>query len=210
MTIDNDIHELVGVYALGSLSDDEAESFETHLPSCGQCQQELASMEPAISALAELGPADQSVVHLTSRRSSTRKVLVAAAAAIALGLVLILNATADDRVEKIVSAADSETVLLQGDIDAVELTLSASAMGVAFDDEVFAELEGDELYVLWVFRHDSDGPEFVGNVRSDDDGEVRQSWNIPATSAEAFAVSIEDAPSPTGPSERVVLTGTLG
>jgi anti-sigma-K factor RskA len=45
-------HELLPLYALDSLSDDEREAFEAHLETCDQCLEELASYEPAVTRLA--------------------------------------------------------------------------------------------------------------------------------------------------------------
>ncbi|WP_296666309.1 anti-sigma factor [Demequina sp.] len=49
----DEIHELVGAYALGSLSPDEAAAFEAHLDECAACRDELASFSVVLEALAE-------------------------------------------------------------------------------------------------------------------------------------------------------------
>lgn len=45
-------HDLLPLYALDSLPDDEREAFEAHLETCDQCLEELASYEPAVTRLA--------------------------------------------------------------------------------------------------------------------------------------------------------------
>lgn len=45
-------HELLPLYALGSLPEDERVAFEAHLGTCAECRRELASYEPALAHLA--------------------------------------------------------------------------------------------------------------------------------------------------------------
>jgi anti-sigma-K factor RskA len=45
-------HDLLPLYAVDSLPDDEREAFEAHLETCDQCLEELASYEPAVTRLA--------------------------------------------------------------------------------------------------------------------------------------------------------------
>ncbi|MFF6998528.1 anti-sigma factor family protein [Streptomyces sp. NPDC008313] len=103
-------HETVGAYALGILDDAEATAFEAHLAGCEWCAQqldELAGMEPMLSALADLpnsqgtpaigeslsarprpGLADRLVDEIAERRAKKRRrgfYLVAAAAALIIG-----------------------------------------------------------------------------------------------------------------------------
>lgn len=44
-------HELLPLYVLGSLPDDERVAFEAHLGACAECRSELASYEPALAHL---------------------------------------------------------------------------------------------------------------------------------------------------------------
>lgn len=49
-------HIDLGAYLLGGLDHDEALAFETHLSTCGQCREELASLSPVTSRLGVLDP----------------------------------------------------------------------------------------------------------------------------------------------------------
>ncbi|MDF8264342.1 anti-sigma factor [Luteipulveratus flavus] len=49
---DDEIHELAGAYALGAVDDIERASFERHLKTCAACQEEVASYDDALVALA--------------------------------------------------------------------------------------------------------------------------------------------------------------
>ena len=44
-------HDDVGAYLLGALGDPERQAFERHLHGCGDCQEELARLQPAADAL---------------------------------------------------------------------------------------------------------------------------------------------------------------
>lgn len=49
----NDVHALVGAYAVDALDDLERAAFERHLSGCEDCQAEVASLQEAASMLAE-------------------------------------------------------------------------------------------------------------------------------------------------------------
>jgi anti-sigma factor RsiW len=45
------LHDDVGAYLLGALSDDERDAFETHVTRCAECHEELERLRPAALAL---------------------------------------------------------------------------------------------------------------------------------------------------------------
>ena len=49
----NDLHSLAGEYALGGLSDEETQQFETHLETCPDCREEVAAMREIAVQLSE-------------------------------------------------------------------------------------------------------------------------------------------------------------
>jgi anti-sigma factor RsiW len=49
----NDPHSLAGEYALGALSDEETQQFETHLDTCPDCREEVAEMREIAVQLSE-------------------------------------------------------------------------------------------------------------------------------------------------------------
>jgi anti-sigma-K factor RskA len=53
MTTPNDIHALVGAYAVDALDDLERVAFERHLAECAECRDEVASLREATVLLAE-------------------------------------------------------------------------------------------------------------------------------------------------------------
>lgn len=215
----DELHELVGAYALGAIDGPEAEAFEAHLETCAECQDELFGLSDAVLGLAEEGiheapertaapdvsPVGDATVHELPTRSASR--WLAAAAAVA-GLFFGLWASgvfSEDRVETIASAADVETITLEGEGGTVDVVLSNTEAGVALDNANLAALDEPELYVLWVIRHDGDAPEFVGNITEWSD--VDKAWDLSVNNVEILAISIEQAPSPTAPSDEIVFVG---
>jgi len=218
----DELHQLVGAYALGAIDGPEAEAFEAHLETCTECQEELFGLTDVVLALADEGtheaparvdtadiapaaPVGDATVHELPRRSPSR--WLAAAAAVA-GLFFGLWASGvfgEDRVETIASAVDVETITLEGEGGTVDVVLSNTEAGVALDNANLAALEEPELYVLWVIRHDGDAPEFVGNITEWSD--VDKAWDLSVNNVEILAISIEQAPSPTAPSDEIVFVG---
>lgn len=215
----DELHELVGAYALGAIDGPEAEAFEAHLETCADCQEELFGLSDVVLELAatdvhestpqadamDFSPVVDANVHELPSRSASRWL---AAAAAAIGLIFGLWASGvfdEDRVEMIASAADVETITLEGEGGTVDIVLSNAEGGVALDNANLEALEDPELYVLWVIRHDGDAPEFVGNITEWSD--VDKAWDIPVNNVEILAISIEQAPSPTTPSDEIVFVG---
>jgi hypothetical protein len=215
----DELHELVGAYALGAIDEADAAAFEVHLETCADCQNELFGLTDTVLGLADLedqlsvaAPEPRAVVEpelapvedLDSRRNGR---WLAAAAAVA-GLVFGLwtsGVFSEDRVELIASATDTEVIRLEGEAGTVDVLLSNTEAGVALDDANLTPLEEPELYVLWVIRHDGEAPEFVGNIT--DWTDVDKAWDLAVENVDIVAISVEQAPSPTTPSDEIVYVG---
>lgn len=116
-----DIHALSGAYALDAVDPQERAEFERHLAGCPSCQAEVDSLREAGAALAELStqtppahlreevlsgarqirPLPPKVLPIGQKRGWRRAGVLLAAAAVALGLVLVayprLNSQSGDR-----------------------------------------------------------------------------------------------------------------
>jgi anti-sigma-K factor RskA len=111
----DDMHDLVGAYAVDALDDQEREAYETHLAGCDQCLAELARLRESATVLAtsaSVAPppelkdrvmaevrseAAAPVVPMKSRRSrwsSWAPLAVAALAAFVLGVVAVVQTVA--------------------------------------------------------------------------------------------------------------------
>lgn len=49
----DDVHSLLGPYAVGALEEADSVTFAAHLASCGSCQDELSGLEEAVASLAD-------------------------------------------------------------------------------------------------------------------------------------------------------------
>jgi anti-sigma-K factor RskA len=127
-----DVHALVGPYALDALDEGEERSFEQHLALCERCREELASLREAAAALAYAAPpmipppelkerilsqarAERpNVVPLRRRRSWTAPLAAAAAiaacAAVALGIWAASLQNSQDPIESVLSKPGSRLV----------------------------------------------------------------------------------------------------
>ena len=110
----DDMHDLVGAYAVDALDDQEREAYETHLAGCDQCLAELARLRESATVLAtsasvapppelknrvmaEVRNQAAPVVPIESRRSrwsSWAPLAVAALAALVLGVVAVVQTIA--------------------------------------------------------------------------------------------------------------------
>jgi anti-sigma-K factor RskA len=110
----DDMHDLVGAYAVDALDDQEREAYETHLAGCDQCLAELARLRESATVLAtsasvapppelkdrvmaEIHSEAAPVVPMKSRRSrwpSWAPLAVAALAAFVLGVVAVVQTVA--------------------------------------------------------------------------------------------------------------------
>ncbi|WP_052594610.1 anti-sigma factor [Luteipulveratus mongoliensis] len=55
--MNDDLHELAAAYALDAVDDIERAAFERHLRTCARCQEEVASYDDVVLALADSAPA---------------------------------------------------------------------------------------------------------------------------------------------------------
>jgi anti-sigma factor RsiW len=63
--------DTVAAYLLGALPQDEAARFETHLDSCPQCREDLATLQPVVDALPAAAPPVQPPLELRGRLMDT-------------------------------------------------------------------------------------------------------------------------------------------
>jgi anti-sigma-K factor RskA len=128
----DDVHALVGPYALDALDDGEERSFEQHLALCERCREELAGLREAAASLAYAAPRTApppelkqrilaqaraerpNVVPLKRRRNWTAPLAAAAAiaacAAVALGIWAASLSSSQDPLENVLSKPGSKLV----------------------------------------------------------------------------------------------------
>lgn len=225
------MHELVGAFVLGALSQADYDAFTTHLARCESCQQEIDELQGGVDALGAIDeleplsqdlldrllvvpdqvvPSDPAVDSRPSPPSRSRAGLFALAAALVLivGGFAFLGRTTSP-VAELAAASDLTTLSLLNDTaPAATLTESAELGRIGFIDQDFVPLQGEEeIYVLWKLV--DGGQEFVGFVRDPDQQDVDQTWDVELDDAKGFAVSIETVTTaPPGPSERIIYVGT--
>ena len=165
----DDVHALVGPYALDALDEGEEVSFEQHLALCERCREELASLREAAAALAYGTPSAvpppelkqrilaqaraerPNVVPLRRRRNWTAPLAAAAAvaacAAVVLGIWAASLQNSQDPLENVLSKPGSKLVSM------------GSAGGVAVAPDGTAVLAvavppapGDKTYEAWVIQ----------------------------------------------------------
>lgn len=165
----NDVHALVGPYALDALADGEERSFEEHLALCERCREELAGLREAAASLAYGAPravpppelkerilaqarAERpNVVPLRRRRNWTAPLAAAAAiaacAAVVLGIWAASLSNSPDPFEQVLSKPGSRLVSM------------GSAGGVAVAPDGTAVLAvavppapADKTYEAWVIQ----------------------------------------------------------
>jgi anti-sigma-K factor RskA len=128
----NDVHKLVGPYALDALDEGEEQSFEQHLALCERCREELAGLREAAASLAYGAPravpppelkgrilaqahAERpNVVPIRRRRNWTAPLAAAAAiatcAAVLLGIWAASLQNSQDPFEQVLSKPGSRLV----------------------------------------------------------------------------------------------------
>ena len=128
------MHELVALYALDALDDEEVREFEHHLSRCRRCRNELDSLRAAAGALAidvdaaTPPPAlyehvldrvrlDRQVTPLVSHRAPVAALALAAAAAVAVGVWSLSLRHQLDR-ERSAHSADLRVVAVLSEPDA--------------------------------------------------------------------------------------------
>ena len=165
----NDVHALVGPYALDTLDRAEEQSFEEHLALCERCREELASLREAAASLAygapqAVPPPDLKVRILTQARAERPNVVplrrrgswtaplaaaaaVAAVAAVVLGIWAASLQNSQDPFETVLSKPGSRLVSM------------GAAGGVAVAPDGTAVLAvavppapADKTYEAWVIE----------------------------------------------------------
>jgi len=165
----DDVHALVGPYALDALDEGEERSFEQHLALCERCRQELAGLREAAASLAYAAPPTApppelkqriltqaraerpNVVPLKRRRSWTASLAAAAAiaacAAVALGIWAASLSNSQDPVESVLSKPGSRLVSMG----------TAGALAVAPDGTAVLQVSvppapTGKTYEAWVIQ----------------------------------------------------------
>jgi anti-sigma-K factor RskA len=145
----NDVHALVGPYALDALDEGEEVSFEQHLALCERCREELAGLREAAAALAYGAPSTAppaalkerilaqaraerpNVVPLRRHRNLTAPLAAAAAvaacAAVVLGIWAASLQNSQDPFENVLSKPGSRLVSM-GNAGAVAVAPDGSAV----------------------------------------------------------------------------------
>jgi len=164
----DDVHALVGPYALDALDDGEERSFEQHLALCERCREELAGLREAAASLAYAAPqtppppelkqriltqarAERPNVVPLRRRNWTAALgaaaAIAACAAVALGIWAASLSSSQDPVESVLSKPGSRLVSMG----------SSGALAVAPDGTAVLEVSvppapSGKTYEAWVIR----------------------------------------------------------
>jgi anti-sigma-K factor RskA len=166
----DDVHALVGPYALDALDDGEEHDFEQHLALCERCREELAGLREAAAALAygapqTVPPPDlkerilaqaraerPNVVPLRRRRRSwtvplAASAAVAACAAVVLGIWAASLQNSKDPFETVLAKPGSRLVTM-GRAGAVAVAPDGSAvLAVAVPSA-----PRDKTYEAWIIR----------------------------------------------------------
>jgi anti-sigma-K factor RskA len=165
----DEVHALVGPYALDALDEGEERSFEQHLALCARCREELAGLREAAASLAYAAPPTApppelkqrilaqaraerpNVVPLKRRRNWTAALgaaaAIAACAAVALGIWAFSLSGSQDPVESVLSKPGSRLVSMG----------TAGAIAVAPDGTAVLQVSvppapSGKTYEAWVIR----------------------------------------------------------
>ena len=165
----DEVHALVGPYALDALDEGEERSFEQHLALCARCREELAGLREAAASLAYAAPPTApppelkqrilaqaraerpNVVPLKRRRNWTPALgaaaAIAACAAVALGIWAFSLSGSQDPVESVLSKPGSRLVSMG----------TAGAIAVAPDGTAVLQVSvppapSGKTYEAWVIR----------------------------------------------------------
>jgi anti-sigma-K factor RskA len=182
-----DIHALSGAYAVGAVDDLERAQFERHLAECRECRAEVASLREAAALLPEttaqaapaalrdavLGsietvrPLPPVVVAAAERgRSTRRRFLALAAAAVALIALGVAGATVVDLVgddgpsstsvaQRVLDAPDATTYSARLDGgDRLEVVYSADLDQAVIQASGLDPLPDGQVYQLWLDQDD--------------------------------------------------------
>jgi anti-sigma-K factor RskA len=203
----DDVHALVGPYALDALDEGEGRSFEAHLALCERCREELAGLREAAASLAYGAPRAvpppelkerilaqaraerRNVVPLRPRRSWTAPLAAAAAvaacAAIVLGIWAASLENSQDPIESVLSKPGARLVSMG----------KAGGVAVAPDGSAVLALAvprapSGKTYEAWVIRAGEAKPAGLFPGRS---GTSIVRIDRPVRPGEVVAVTLERA-----------------
>jgi anti-sigma-K factor RskA len=179
----DDMHDLVGAYAVDALDDQEREAYETHLAGCDECVAELARLRESAAVLAtsasvvpppelkervmaEIRSEPAPVVPIESRRRWTgwAPLAVAALVALVLGVVAVVQTVARNELSGpagVVAAAEAaadEPGSIVADFETADgivgqVVLTADGEGFVIPSDL-DPLEEARTYQLWVLTPD--------------------------------------------------------
>lgn len=219
-----DIHDLAAGYALDALEGDELRSFEAHLATCAECQNDVQShsqtaqilgssieVEPPASLKANLlrqvadieqEPVEHlaEVVDIRSRRRA--KVLVAVAASLILIASFVgissLSDSSQTQYASILEVSDAQVATLSGEGDAQFTVVWSSSTGeFAVQGNGVPPISADETYEFWFI---GDGVPVNAGLFTEDTGTVEFDGILPGEPA-VWAITVEPSggsPAPTG------------
>lgn len=228
---DNELHELAAAYALDAVDDVERRAFKRHLEDCAWCQEEVASYDGAVSALAQLTPLvepppamkDALMAGLDSTPKRTalerspavnHRLLAAAAAA----LVLLIGggvAVGQPWKEPVVVATLDEASLVENAPDARQYAASSGAARVIVTvsrSTGRAIVQGEQMdpappgrsYQGW-FLDGSGTPRSAGLMSSSGKSQLLQ-----GRPGATFAVTVEPSGGSKAPTTKPIITVQLG
>jgi anti-sigma-K factor RskA len=178
----DDMHDLVGAYALDALDESERGAYEAHLATCDECKVELARLQESAAVLAgsvsatpppalkervmaEVRGEPAPVVPLETRRSrggpGWAAFAVAALAAFVLGVVALVLAVADNEPSDVIAAAEAaadEPGSIVADFETDDgvvgqVVLTGDGEGFMIPSNL-TPLDEERTYQLWVVTPD--------------------------------------------------------
>ncbi len=178
----NDLHDLAAAYVMDALDGAERAEYERHLESCEGCQADVARLaEPVVdmadalatppsqemrrAVLAEVAVTPQLglpsyVVSLVPRlnRAVTYALGVAAVVLAVVAGVALFQLQDSRQIERIVTAADAETIVLTAEGFEARFTYSASEAQGVFVSDSLPDLATGQTYQLWLIDDDGAAP----------------------------------------------------
>ena len=215
----SDLHKLTGAYAVDALDDIERARFEQHLTTCEDCRAEVAELretaallaesvateppaslrESVLSGISQVRPMPPPVVTPVADPTPLRRrlpLLVAAAAALIVGLGAVVWQPWDDEAptrltaaEQVLDAPDAQQVFLDlGDAGRATVTRSkARDRAVIQTEDMVAAPEGKD-YELWLMSPDG---VFTSAGLMPDAADQTLVLDGPAADAAAVGITVE-------------------
>ncbi len=231
-----DLHTLVGVYALDALEPLERRRFEAHLDGCVTCAIDVEGLTATAallaSAVAEAPPAglraqvlaqvaetrqDPPVVrpHNIRRVSRLGRVFmsVAAATLLVVGVVALTTrgggSSVPGELASLVAAPDAQLVDLRDQSTDLMMRVvwSPSAGKGAVVANGLADPGAGHTYQMWAIG--ADGPQPAGLLEPDDKGELVATMDLDLAGAAMVGVTVEPAGGSPKPTTTVLASGTV-